>query len=200
MKSDKKQQILKLLRQKRVLRPRDLDVLGISREYLNKLFVEGILDRPARGLYVLAESDPSEHRTIVEACKLVPNGIVCLLTALRLHDLTTQSPFEVWLAINEKARRPNIDYPPLRIIRYSGTETPFGVQRREIEGVNVSVFSPAKTVADCFKYRNKIGVDVAIEALRDCRQQKKATNDEIWEAAKACRMSNVMRPYLESIE
>ena len=200
MKTAKKQQILKLLKRKRVLRPRDLDAIGISREYLNKLFVEGILDRPARGLYVLAETEASEHRTIVEACKLVPKGIVCLLTALRLHDLTTQSPFGVWMAISEKARRPKIDYPPLRIIRYSGTSLPFGIQKRKIEGVKVSVFSPAKTVADCFKYRNKIGLEVALEALRDCRQQRKATNDEIWEAAKVCRMSNVMRPYLESVE
>lgn len=200
MKTAKKQRILKLLKRKRVLRPRDLDALGISREYLNKLFVEGVLDRPARGLYVLAESTTGEHRTIVEACKLVPHGIICLLTALRLHDLTTESPFEVWMAIGEKARRPKIDYPPLRIIRYSVASRPFGIQQRKIEGVKVSVFSPAKTVADCFKYRNKIGLDVAIEALRDCRQQKKATNDEIWEAAKVCRMSNVMRPYLESVE
>ena len=200
MKTAKKQRILKLLKRKRVLRPRDLDALGISREYLNKLFVEGVLDRPARGLYVLAESTTGEHRTIVEACKLVPHGIICLLTALRLHDLTTESPFEVWMAIGEKARRPKIDYPPLRIIRYSGASRPFGIQQRKIEGVKVSVFSPAKTVADCFKYRNKIGLDVAIEALRDCRQQRKATNDEIWKAAKVCRMSNVMRPYLESVE
>lgn len=159
-----------------------------------------MLARPARGLYVLADSEASEYRTMVEACKLVPHGVICLLSALRLHNLTTQSPFEVWMAISEKARRPNIDYPPLRIVRYSGPEPPFGTQHREIEGVHVSVFSPAKTVADCFKYRHKIGLDVAIEALRDCRQQKKATHDEIWEAAKACRMSNVMRPYLESVE
>ena len=199
MQTAKKQQILKLLKHKRVLRPRDLDAFDISREYLNKLFVEGILARPARGLYVLADSEPSEHRTIVEACKLVPKGVICLLTALRMHDLTTQSPFEIWMAIGEKARRPKIDYPPLRIIRHSEPSLSFGIQHRKIEGVNVSVYSPAKTVADCFKYRNKIGLDVALEALRDCRQQKKATHDEIWEAAKVCRMSNVMRPYLESV-
>lgn len=200
MENAKKQQILKLFKRKRVLRPRDLDELEISREYLNKLFAEGILDRPARGLYVLVGAEPSEHRTIVEACKRVPNGVVCLLTALRMHDLTTQSPFEIWMAIDEKARRPKIDDLPLRIVRLSGKSLTFGVQHRTIEGVRVAVYSPAKTVADCFKYRNKIGLDVALEALRDCRQQKKATNDEIWEAAKVCRMSNVMRPYLESVE
>lgn len=199
MKQTKKQIILKQLKKKQFLRPRDLDALNISREYLNKLYTEGVLDRPSRGLYVLPDSEPSEHRTIVEACKLIPKGIVCLLTALRIHELTTQSPFEVWMAIGEKARRPKIDYPPLRIVRHSGQSLLYGIETRKIEGVKVSVYSPAKTVADCFKYRNKIGLDVAIEALRDCRHQKKATNDEIWRAAKVCRMANVMRPYMESI-
>jgi len=199
MAKTKKQRIIKLLTKRQFLRPRDLDALSISREYLNKLYVEGVLDRPSRGLYVFPESKPSEHRSIVEACKLVPKGVICLLTALRLHELTTQSPFEIWMAIGEKARRPKIDYPPLRIVRHSGNSLTFGIQTRKIEGVKVSVYSPAKTVADCFKYRNKIGLDVAIEALRDCRQQRKATNDEIWEAAKICRMTNVMRPYMESV-
>ena len=199
MKKTKKQTILKQFKKKQFLRPRDLDALNISREYLNKLYTEGVLDRPSRGLYVLPNSEPSEHRTIVEACKLVPKGIVCLLTALRIHELTTQSPFEVWMAIGEKARRPKIDYPPLRIVRHSGQSLLYGIETRKIEGVKISVYSPAKTVADCFKYRNKIGLDVAIEALRDCRHQKKATNDEIWRAAKVCRMTNVMRPYMESI-
>ena len=199
MKQTKKQIILKQLKKKQFLRPRDLDALNISREYLNKLYTEGVLDRPSRGLYVLPDSEPSEHRTIVEACKLIPKGIVCLLTALRIHELTTQSPFEVWMAIGEKARRPKIDYPPLRIVRHSGQSLLYGIETRKVEGVKVSVYSPAKTVADCFKYRNKIGLDVAIEALRDCRHQKKATNDEIWRAAKVCRMANVMRPYMESI-
>ena len=199
MKKTKKQTILKQFKKKQFLRPRDLDALNISREYLNKLYTEGVLDRPSRGLYVLPDSEPSEHRTIVEACKLIPKGIVCLLTALRIHELTTQSPFEVWMAIGEKARRPKIDYPPLRIVRHSGQSLLYGIETRKIEGVKISVYSPAKTVADCFKYRNKIGLDVAIEALRDCRHQKKATNDEIWRAAKVCRMANVMRPYMESI-
>ena len=199
MKKTKKQIILEQLKKKQFLRPRDLDALNISGEYLNKLYTEGVLDRPSRGLYVLPDSEPSEHRTIVEACKIVPKGIVCLLTALRIHELTTQLPFEVWMAIGEKARRPKIDYPPLRIVRHSGQSLLYGIETRKIEGVKVSVYSPAKTVADCFKYRNKIGLDVAIEALRDCRHQKKATNDEIWRAAKVCRMTNVMRPYMESI-
>jgi predicted transcriptional regulator of viral defense system len=199
MKKTKRQRVIQLLNKRRFLRPRDLDEFNISREYLNKLYAEGVLERPSRGLYVLPDSQPSEHRTIVEACKLVPKGIVCLLTALRIHELTTESPFEVWMAISEKDRKPRIDYPPIRIVRHSGQSLSYGVKTRKIEGVKVSVYSPAKTVADCFKYRNKIGLDVAIEALRDCRKQKKATNDEIWKAAKICRMANVMRPYMESV-
>jgi predicted transcriptional regulator of viral defense system len=199
MKKTKRQRVIQLFNKRRFLRPRDLDEFNISREYLNKLYVEGVLERPSRGLYVLPDSQPSEHRTIVEACKLVPKGIVCLLTALRIHELTTESPFEVWMAIGEKDRKPKTDYPPIRIVRHSGQSLSYGVKTRKIEGVKVSVYSPAKTVADCFKYRNKIGLDVAIEALRDCRKQKKATNDEIWKAAKICRMANVMRPYMESV-
>ena len=103
------------------------------------------------------------------------------------------------MAIGEKDRKPKIDYPPVRIVRHSGQSLSYGVEKRKVEGVQVSVYSPAKTVADCFKYRNKIGLDVAIEALRDCRKQKKATNDELWKAAKICRMANVMRPYMESV-
>ena len=195
----KRERILRLLSKTGVLRPRDLEEVGISGVYLNKLYAEGVLDRPSRGLYTLHDTEPSEHRTIAEASKRVPHGIICLLSALRYHDLTTQSPFEVWLAIDQKARLPNIDYPPLRIVRFSGDALSFGVQEYKVEGVKIRVYSPAKTVADCFKYRNKIGLDVAIEALRDCWQQKKATMDELWDAAKVCRMSKVMRPYLEAV-
>lgn len=199
MSKSKKQQILGLLKKTGVLRPRDLEAIGISGEYLNKLYREGILDRPSRGLYTLADSEPTENRTIAEAGKRVTQGVVCLLSALRFHDLTTQAPFEVWIAIDEKARLPRIDYPPVRIVRFSGDALTFGVGEHKLEGVKVRVYSPAKTVADCFKYRNKIGLDVAIETLRDCLQQRKATMDELWSAAKVCRMSNVMRPYLESM-
>lgn len=199
MDQTKKDRILSMFHKMGVLRPRDLERVGISGVYLNKLFAEGILDRPSRGLYTLVDGEPSENRSIVEACKQVPRGTVCLLSALRLHDLTTQSPFEVWLAITEKARLPKIDSPPLRIVRFSGDALSYGVVVQEIEGVTIRVYSPAKTVADCFKYRNKIGLDVAMEALRDCITQRIATMDEVWEAAQVCRMSKVMRPYMESV-
>ena len=196
----KKQRILQLLSKTGVVRPRDVERLGISGVYLNKLYSEGILDRPSRGLYTLRSAEPSEHRTICEAAKLVPRGTICLLSALRVHDLTTQSPFEVWIAIDQKARTPKIEYPPLRIVRFSGPSLEFGVEQHTIENVSVQVYSIAKTVADCFKYRNKIGIDVAVEALRECLRQRRATMDEIWAAAKVCRMSKIIRPYLEAIQ
>jgi len=198
MTASKRDQILRMFQQTRVLRPRDVAALGISRTYLNKLHAQGILDRPSRGLYVLKDDEPSERRTLVEACRRVPRGVLCLLSALQFHELTTQAPFEVWLAIHPKARMPRVDDPPLRIVRFSGPALTTGVQTHSVEGVPVHVYSPAKTVADCFKYRNKIGMDVALEALRDCFRRRKATADEIWIAAKACRMTNVMRPYLEA--
>lgn len=195
----KRNQILRMLKKTRVLRPQDVKAAGISRTYLNKLRSQGILDRPSRGLYALQDDQPGEQQSLVEACRLVPRGIVCLLSALRFHGLTTQAPFEVWMAIDNKARRPRVDYPALRIVRFSGAALTSGVQEQAVAGVTIRVYGPAKTVADCFKYRNKIGVDVAIEALRDCLKQRKATFDELWQAAKVCRMTNVMRPYLETL-
>lgn len=193
------QQILALAAREGVLRPRDLDAYGIPRIYLHRLCERGDLQRVGRGLYVLAGADVSESHTLAEACKRVPHGVVCLLSALRFHGLTTQSPFEVWLAIPSRARRPRVSYPTLRFVRFSARCLEAGVEEHSVEGVTVRVFSPAKTVADCFKYRNKIGLDVALEALRDCRRQKTCTNDELWQYATLCRVANVMRPYMEAV-
>jgi predicted transcriptional regulator of viral defense system len=191
--------ILDLVRKAGVLRPRDLDAYGIPRTYLSRLLTAGKLHRIGRGLYVLPDSSVSEYRSLAEACKRVPKGVVCLLSALRFHELTTQAPFEVWLAIAEKAWRPRLDYPPLRIVRFSSVALESGVEEHQIEGVTIPIFTPAKTVADCFKYRNKIGLDVAVEALRECWQSRRCTMDELWKYAKVCRVQNVVRPYLESI-
>ena len=191
--------ILKLARESGVLRPRDLDGRGIPRKYLGQLCQAGLLRRIGRGLYVLSNAEPTENRTLVEVCKRVPNGVVCLLSALQFHGLTTQAPHETWLAIDRKAWRPEISQLPIRISRFSGAALTSNVEKHRIEGVPVKVYSPAKTVADCFKYRNKIGLDVALEALRDCWSKRRATMDELWQAAKTCRVANVMRPYLESI-
>ena len=191
--------VLKALEQEGVLRPKDLDRYGIPRKYLNRLYHKGKVERAGRGLYVLPEATPTEHQTLAEASKRVPHGIVCLLSALQFHELTTQTPFEVWLAIDRKARQTTVADPPIRTVRFSGPALKEGIETHTIGGVEIPVYSPAKTVADCFKYRNKIGLDVAIEALRDCWQERKSTMDELWHFAKICRVSNVIRPYLETI-
>jgi predicted transcriptional regulator of viral defense system len=153
----------------------------------------------SRGLYSLPDPDVTEHRSTVEVSKKVPKGVVCLLSALRFHALTTQNPHQVWIAIGEKARRPKLEYPPLRVMRFSEATLKAGVNTHVVEGVRIRVFSPAKTVADCFKYRNKIGLDVALEALREVWRERRATSQELWKYAEICRVANVMRPYLESL-
>ena len=192
------ERILNLAAHQPLVRPRDVEALGIAREVLLRLYRQGLLVRPARGLYALADSSVTEHHSLAVAAKLVPRGVVCLLSALRLHGLTTQDPHEVWMAIDFKAHKPSIAYPVLRVVRFSGRALVDGVDTHPIEGVEVRVYCAAKTVADCFKYRHKIGIDIAIEALRDALRTRKATVDEIHRFAKVCRVSNVMRPYLES--
>jgi predicted transcriptional regulator of viral defense system len=194
-----KDRVLELGRQVGVLRPRDLDAEGISRQLLGRLVGEGLLERRGRGIYIVAGLKPTRHHSLAEACKRVPHGTVCLLSALQFHQLTTQAPFEVWLAISEKARLPKVDYPRLRIVRFSGTALEDAIEEHQVEGVPVKVYGPAKTVADCFKYRNKIGLDVALESLRGCWNARRATMDQLWQAARTCRVANVMRPYLESL-
>jgi predicted transcriptional regulator of viral defense system len=189
--------VVELARQAGILRSRDLG--GIPRQYLRLAEEQGKVTRVARGLYVATDVDVTENHDLALAAKRVPHGVVCLLSALRFHELTTQMPFEVWLAIDPKARLPKTEYPPLRIVRFSGAALSYGAAQYTIEGVTVRITMPAKTVADCFKYRNKIGLDVALEALRDCYQERKASLDEIWQAAKVCRVANVIRPYMESL-
>jgi predicted transcriptional regulator of viral defense system len=191
--------VLKLAETKGVLRSRDLLAQGIPRVTLTRLERAGRIERVGRGLYSLPDSDVSEDHALAEAGKRVPHGLVCLLSALRFHGLTTQEPFEVWLAVDRKARKPKVEYPPLRIVRFGGKAFTEGVELHDVEGVTVRVTSPASTVADCFRYRNKIGVDVAVEALRDYRRTRKGTVDELWEAAKVRRVRTVIRPYLEAL-
>ena len=191
--------VLDLARKSSILRPRDLEEKGLPSDYLWRLHKQGKLEKVGRGMYTAHDVEISEHQTVVQAAVRVPHAVVCLLSALRFHDLTTQSPFEVWMAIDVKARAPKEDIIPLRIVRFSGKALTAGVETYKIEGVDVKVYKPAKTVADCFKYRNKIGLDVAIEALRDCWRKKLATSDELWQYAKVCRVAPVMRPYLESV-
>jgi len=182
-----------------VLRPKDVAALGISRTRIQRLAKSGALERVGRGLYAPAGTRINEHHTLVEAATRVPDGIVCLLSALSFHRMTTQSPHEVWLAIDVKARKPKADWPPLRIVRFSGEARTFGVESHDIEGVEVGITSRAKTVADCFKYRNKIGIDVAVEALREYLGKRGRSMAELQRAADVCRVVRVIRPYLEAL-
>ena len=152
-----------------------------------------------RGLYAIPDRPVSEHGSLAEVARKHPQAIVCLLSALRFHDLTTQSPFEVWLAIPNKARAPKMDYPRLRIVRFSDPLLLKGVDEHLIDGVPVRITGVARTVADCFKYRNKIGPDVALEALREAWSERRTGMEDLWRFAKLCRVANVMRPYLESL-
>src|SRR6185369_91646 len=163
----KAKQTLELIKKQGVIRPKDLEEHGIPARYLWQFYRKGKLERSGRGLYYLPTARMTEHHSLAEAAKRIPRGVICLLSALRFHQLTTQAPFEVWLAIDRKAHKPESDAVPLHIVRFSGQALTIGIEEHQIEGVPVKVYSPAKTVADCFKYRNKIGLDVAIEALRD---------------------------------
>lgn len=191
--------ILNLAAKRGLIRPRDLEALGLPSVTLTRMVRKGLLTRVDRGLYALPDRRMSEHGALAEVARRHPQTIVCLLSALRVHDLTTQSPFEVWLAIPNKARAPKMSYPPLRIVRFSGAALKDGVEEREIDGVIVRVTNVARTVVDCFKFRNKIGLDAAIEALQEAWRAKLVSMDELWRYATLCRMANVMRPYLESL-
>lgn len=193
------QAVLRLARKRRLLRTADVVALGVPTVVLTRLVRSGKLARQGRGLFALPEHQPSALRSLAEVSLRAPRGVVCLLSALRVHEIGTQAPFEVWLALPPGVIPPRIGSPALRVVRMSGKSLTEGIERIEIEGVRVPVFNAAKTVADCFKYRNKIGLDVALEALREARRARKATVDELWRYAKICRVANVMRPYLEAV-
>lgn len=193
------QRVLDVVRDRGLIRPRDLDALGLPRVALTRLVRHGQIERVSRGLYSLPDRFVSEHGLLAEVAGKNPKVVVCLLSALRVHDLTTQSPSQTWIAIWSKARAPQLDYPPLRIVRISGSALTEGVEDWLIDGVTVHVTNVARTVADCFKFRNKIGLDVALEALQEAWRAKRVSMDELWHYAVVCRVSNVMRPYMESL-
>jgi predicted transcriptional regulator of viral defense system len=191
---------LKIARSSGMLRARDFARAGISNVKIQREQQSGTLIKIRRGLYASSDRSPTSQDYLAEIAIKYPNSVFCLLTALQIHGITTQFPHEVWLAIGNKAREPSIDYPPLRIARFSGAALTECIEQKSIDDVvQIPVTSIAKTIADCFKYRNKIGLDVALEALRDAWRQKKVTMDELWSAAEICRMTNVMRPYLQSL-
>ncbi len=197
--SPARQAIRRLARQKGLVRLRDATARGIHPEYLRRLASKGELARVGRGVYALPNAEITEHHSLAEVSVRVPQGVICLLTALRFHGLGTQNPKKVWLAINRKAALPRLKYPPLRIVRFSKPALTQGIEKRRLEGVLVRLTTPPRTVVDCFKYRNKIGLDVALEALRAYRRRKDFKLDELWKYATLQRVARVMKPYLEAI-
>jgi predicted transcriptional regulator of viral defense system len=196
--SSLEQRTVEAVRRLGLARPRDLTRLGLRREYVQRLTERGALVRVARGLYAVPDAEISAHRSLVEVARVVPAATVCLLSALRFHGLTTQAPPEVWVALDVHAWRPRRTPFPVRTVYFSGAALTAGAEVHKIDGVPVRIYSAAKTVTDCFKYRNKIGTEVAVEALKDYLKKYRRGVDALWRFAKICRVSNVMRPYLEA--
>lgn len=191
--------VLRLVRGRQIFRLSEAQAAGIHPEQVRRLTRQGRLTRVGRGLYALPSPNAGEHHSLAEVAKRVPKAIVCLLTALRFHGLGTQNPREVWLAVDRRAGIPKIDFTPVRIVRLSGAALSGGIDEHDIAGVTVRVTSPARTVVDCFKFRHKIGVDVAVEALKDYRRLRKGSADDLWRQADRLRMSRVIRPYWDAM-
>ena len=193
------EKLLEYIRRKGIVRAKELNRLGIPTIYLTRLVQEGRIERVNRGLYRFPNAEITEHFTLVQAVKKIPNGVVCLLSALSFHEFTTQLPHQIWIAVERGKWEAGLRDLPIRIFEFSGKAFNEGIEKHRIEGGTANVYCPEKTVADCFKYRNKIGLDVAMEALRECRRERRCTNDDLWHYAKICRVANVMRPYLEAM-
>jgi predicted transcriptional regulator of viral defense system len=172
---------------------------GIHSHVLTRLVREGALERASRGRYLLPDHPLTENHGLVLVAARVPAGVVCLVSALAFHEIGTQLPYQVWIAVPRGARRPAIEYPPIRLVRFSGGAYTEGVETHRIEGQQVRVYSVAKTLADVFKYRNRVGLDVALEALREAWRERKFTMDEVDHYARVCRVQRVMQPYLEAL-
>lgn len=195
----KRQQVINLVQALPVVRPKDLSEHGLPRDYLYVLAREGLIERIGRGLYQWPGKDLGRHQSLAEVCKLAPKAVVALLSALNYHNITTQNPHQIWLAIDRKSWRPEISYPPVRFVTMSSEALHEGVETHSIDGALIKVFNPAKTVVDCFKYRNKVGLDVALEALREGWSARKFTMGELFHYAEICRVKKIMQPYMESL-
>lgn len=192
-------QALELLGTHPVMRLKDFTEHGIGPETLSRLVREGTVMRPVRGLYQSAEGVADARRTLAEATALVPKGVVCLASALQFHEMTLQMPSSVWIAIERTAWRPRIDYPPIRFVRFTGQALSEGIERHRIENIEVAITDPARTIVDCFRYRTKVGIDVAVEGLREGLRQRKATSDQLWKYAMKMRAWSLMKPYVEAM-
>lgn len=194
----KTKQILEIARKKGIIQAKDVEALGITRQTLFHLYHKGMLTKVTRGLYMLPGAPITEHHNLIEVTKKIPGGVVCLISALYFHHITTQIPHEVWIAVGRNTWRPKMESIPLNYTVLSEKMYQFGIQRVDVVGGRVKVYSPAKTVADCFRFRNKVGLDVAIEALREVWHKRMATMNELVEAAKVNRVLKIMRPYMEA--
>lgn len=192
--------VLRLLSSKGLLRPINLDEIGVPRMVLTRMTKTGLVKKIARGLYRLPDIPSSERESFAAISAKVPRAVFCLLTALQIHELTTQLPRQVWIAMPRGSHKPKIDYPPIKMIQMTAETHLAGIDLIDCDQVNLRVYCVAKTVADCFKHRNKIGLDVALDALKEARAKKLASADDLWRYAKICRVANVMRPYLEMVE
>jgi predicted transcriptional regulator of viral defense system len=199
MPSTQKERALHLLKAKGMLRLKDFIDKNIEPVTLARLVRDGQVIRPTRGLYQLPDAPVDAAHVLAEAATLVPKGIVCLVSALQYHGLTLQMPSTIWMAIGRTAWKPTISYPPIRFVRFSGWAITDGVERYAIQSRKVSITNPARTIVDCFRYRNKIGIDIAMEGLRTGIRQKKCTPDELWQYGKKARIWAIMRPYVETV-
>lgn len=193
------ERVLALVERQGIVRPRDVAALGLSPTHLQRLYEQGRIQRSGRGIYLSLDAQPDAHLSLSETALRAPTGVICLVSALEFHGLTTQLPHEVWLALPPRTYHPRSEWPPLRIVTMSGAAFTEGIEEYPLNGVAVRIYSPAKTVVDCFRFRNRLGLDVALEALRDIRRQRRATLDELWRLATVCRIGSVMKPYLEAL-
>jgi predicted transcriptional regulator of viral defense system len=195
-----REKILEYAQSHKVFRASDMERdLGLSRMYVWRLFQEGQLERIDRGIYALKGTEFNENQTILEVAVKVPNGVLCLISALRFHGLTTQNPFEIWIAIERDTWIPKTDAVRLRVFSFTENVYKAGIERRKLDGVVVKVYSPAKTIADCFYYQKTVGLDVCLEALRDAWRQRKVTMDELYRFAEIRNVKGTMLPYLHTL-
>jgi len=189
----------RLLKQRKIVRTEELSSAGVHRETIHRMVKAGDIVKLARGLYSFPDYQPTENYSLIEAQKLVAKGVVCLLSALSYHGIGTQNPPEIWMAIPRKTRPPKIDNSPVKIVKFSGEGYQNGIEKHIIENNEIKIYNIPKTIADCFKFRNKLGIDVAIEALKDVMLNKRTTFDELLKYSEICRVRKIITPYMESL-
>ena len=197
--TSQKDRAVALLKANGPMRGIELSGAGVHPETLARMLKDQTLTRVTRGLYQLADAEVTAPHNLAEVARLVPKGVICLVSALQFHELTLQMPGRIWLAIGSKARKPKFDYPPTRVVRFGSRALSLGVQTHTVDGVSVPIFDPAKTVVDCFRFRQHVGLDVALEGLHNVVRSGKATPAQIVDYARDTRIWSVLRPYLEAV-